>query len=204
MSSVALRERSSVLAAVARACAPFSAWWAGRSAGDRRILAACAGVAGVLLVWAVLWLPAADGIATLERSLPELREQQRAVQALAAEVRTVRARTVSAPAAGRGGAAQASLATVSPDSRRTALQDALTRTALGPANIEAGDSPARWRLRWASVDYSAWLTWATSLERTVGVRVVQVNAEAVAANAKPDNDAAGRVMLDMEIEWPAS
>lgn len=204
MSSVPVSERLPLLSGVARACAPVSAWWAGRSVGDRRILTGCAVVAGVLLVWAVLWLPAADGIATLERSLPQLREQQRVVQALAEEVRRVRTQPLRAPAGGRAGSAQASLATVSPDMRRTALQESLTRAALGAATIESGDSPARWRLRWSSVDYGAWLAWATSLERTAGVRVVQVNAAAVAPSADNANNSTGQVMLDMEIEWPAS
>lgn len=66
-------------------------WWLGRTDQERRFLAVGGIVVAVALVYALLLAPAIEGRDSLQRSLPELRQQAAQLQTLAAEAQTLAA-----------------------------------------------------------------------------------------------------------------
>lgn len=84
-SFVALRERA-------------LAYWLARTDQERKFLGVGAAVILVALVYAVLLAPALEGRATLQRSLPELRQQAAQLQTMAAEASTLATSPAPPPA----------------------------------------------------------------------------------------------------------
>lgn len=72
-------------AALAARQQSMQAFWAGRTAQERKLLCIGAVVAGVALVYAVFFEPAWNGRIALQKSLPELRQQAAVLQSLARE-----------------------------------------------------------------------------------------------------------------------
>ena len=67
------------------------AYWLARTDQERKFLAAGAAIVLVSLVYALLLAPALEGRASLQRSLPALRQQAAQLQTLAAEATTLSA-----------------------------------------------------------------------------------------------------------------
>lgn len=72
-------------AALAARQQSMQAFWAGRTAQERKLLSIGAAVAGVALVYAVFFEPAWNGRIALQKSLPELRQKAAVLQSLARE-----------------------------------------------------------------------------------------------------------------------
>ena len=62
----------------------FSTFWQERDARERKILSIAAAVVGLALIYLVLFQPALDGRAQLDKTLPQLRQQAAELQSLAA------------------------------------------------------------------------------------------------------------------------
>ena len=80
--SIALNKGRAALATRQQA---MQAFWAERTAQERKLLTIGAVVAGLALVYAVFFEPAWNGRIELQKSLPELRQQAAQLQALARE-----------------------------------------------------------------------------------------------------------------------
>lgn len=140
-------------------------FWLERAPRERMILAA--GV--LLLLLAVLYLmliePAFTGIRRLERSLPQQRAQAAEIEALLAEVKTLRSRPQAA--------------TVSPAEVRGAIEASLGRSGLKASRmvpLADGDM----QLGFTDVPFGAWALWLAGIERELGARTTSV-----VVNGKP-------------------
>ena len=69
----------------------FDAFWSARNPREQAILAAGAAVLGLVLIYTVLWEPAADGRARLSRSLSAMRAELAEMETLAQEARGLNA-----------------------------------------------------------------------------------------------------------------
>ncbi|CAG9174342.1 hypothetical protein LMG23992_02712 [Cupriavidus laharis] len=101
----------------------FDAFWSARNPREQAILAAGAAVLGLVLVYTVLWEPAADGRARLSRSLPAMRANLAEMESLAQEARGLNA----SPAPALRG-----------DALTQALQDSLGKYGLKATRLAAG------------------------------------------------------------------
>jgi len=140
-------------------------FWLERAPRERAILAG----GGLLLLIAVLYLmliePAFTGIRRLERALPQQRAQAAEVDALLAEVKTLRAKPQAA--------------TVSPAEVRGAIEASLGRAGLKASRmvpLADGDM----QMSFTDVPYGAWALWLAGIERELGARTTSV-----VVNGKP-------------------
>jgi len=101
----------------------FDAFWSARNPREQAILAGGAAVLGLVLIYTVLWEPAADGRARLSRSLPALRAELAEMQTLAQEARGLNA----SPAPALRG-----------EALTQALQDSLGKYGLKATRLAAG------------------------------------------------------------------
>ncbi len=180
-------------------------WWSHLGGRDRRIVVLAATLAVALLAYAWIWLPAASGIAALERDMPGLRAQRSEVLAMAQEARGLREE-----------AARSAAAVLPANQRRAALLRSLEAAGLAGAEI-IEQSAQRLQLRWARVDYGVWALWAGTAEGELGARFVQLSVLApqaaagkAAGAAAPPAPAApvasvppGQVSVDAILEWRA-
>jgi general secretion pathway protein M len=148
--------------------------WTRRSERERRILAAGAGVAALLLFVAFVAMPLERARARLGREVPELRAAVQALQKDAAEARRLRA----LPPAGTGPAA--SLAAIAagslapPPGARLVLADA-----------------RHVKLTGEDVAFGALIEWLATSAAAQGLRVERARIEALAT--------AGRVRADLTL-----
>lgn len=101
----------------------FDAFWSARNPREQAILAGGAAVLGLVLIYSVLWEPAADGRARLSRSLPAMRAELAEMETLAQEARGLNA----SPAPALRG-----------DALTQALQDSLGKYGLKATRLAAG------------------------------------------------------------------
>ncbi|WER45814.1 type II secretion system protein M [Cupriavidus sp. WKF15] len=101
----------------------FDAFWSARNPREQAILAGGAAVLGLVLIYSVLWEPAADGRARLSRSLPAMRADLAEMETLAQEARGLNA----SPAPALRG-----------DALTQALQDSLGKYGLKATRLAAG------------------------------------------------------------------
>lgn len=101
----------------------FHAFWSARNPREQAILAGGAAVLGLVLIYSVLWEPAADGRARLSRSLPAMRAELAEMETLAQEARGLNA----SPAPALRG-----------DALTQALQDSLGKYGLKATRLAAG------------------------------------------------------------------
>lgn len=132
--------------------------WDSRPVRERRTLAAGAAVLAPVAAYFLLWQPAHDGIARLEKTLPLMRLQAAQMQRQAAEVDALRQR--------------AQLALLNPSAMKTAIENSATLFQLRGA-IESLDSvePNGVRVNFSSVSYAKWLDWMRALQRDQHIRV---------------------------------
>ncbi|TPQ42631.1 type II secretion system protein M [Cupriavidus pinatubonensis] len=101
----------------------FDAFWSARNPREQAILGGGAVVLGLVLVYSVLWEPAADGRARLSRSLPGMRADLAEMETLAQEARGLNA----SPAPALRG-----------DALTQALQESLSKYGLKATRLAAG------------------------------------------------------------------
>ncbi|CAG2160256.1 type II secretion system protein M [Cupriavidus numazuensis] len=101
----------------------FDAFWSARNPREQAILGGGAAVLGLVLIYSVLWEPAADGRARLSRSLPVMRADLAEMETLAQEARGLNA----SPAPALRG-----------DALTQALQESLGKYGLKATRLAAG------------------------------------------------------------------
>jgi general secretion pathway protein M len=145
-------------------------FWAERAPRERSILL----VGGILLLAVIAYLiaiePAWTGIGRLEKSLPQQRANAAELEALLAEVKTLKAR----PA----------VATMSATDARGALEGSLAKAGLKATRIvplSDGDI----QLTFADVPVSKWAPWLAGIERELGARATAVTV--TGRDATPGN-----------------
>lgn len=156
----------------------IKAFWSERAPRERTILALLALVVGVALVFLMLVEPAATGIARLERGLPQARAQAAQLDALLAEVKSLKAR--------------AQVATVSAQEARGGIEKSLAAAGLKASRIvplSDGDI----QLTFANVPYATWATWVATTERELGARTTSVVANGNATPGSVDVELALRL-----------
>lgn len=134
-------------------------FWSERAPRERAILAVSAGLMAIVIAYLVLIEPAWLGIGRLERSLPAQRAKAAELEALLAEVRTLKTRP--------------QVATVSASEARSAIESSLKRAGLKAARIvplSEGDV----QMTFADVPFGVWAPWLANLERELGARATAV------------------------------
>lgn len=132
--------------------------WDKRPARERRILAAGAAVLAPLAAYFLLWQPAHDAVAKLEKALPLMRLQAAQLKRQAAEVDTLRQR--------------AQPALLNPAAMKTAIENSAANFQLR-GSIESLENmePNGVRITLSSVPYAKWLNWMRSLQQDQHIRV---------------------------------
>jgi general secretion pathway protein M len=153
-------------------------FWRDRAPREKLVLALLALVLGSAVVFLTLIEPAMRGIQRLERGLPQQRSQAAQLDALLAEVKTLRSR--------------AQVASVSPSEARAALDKSLAAAGLKAARVVPladGDI----QLTFSNVSYATWSTWIAGVERELGARTMSVSANGTATPGNADIEVALRL-----------
>jgi len=131
---------------------PLSSYWQARSPRERRVLAWGAGVLALMLVYALVWHPARQGVTRLESAMPRLRADMNDMRRQSAEITTLR-QTVSKARLDAAGA-------------RAALQASAGKRGIERA-IERIDAMGSDRLRvvLSAVPFEPWVAWVDQLQR---------------------------------------
>jgi len=153
-------------------------FWAERSPREKSILAAGAAVIVAALLYLLTIEPAVTGITRLERGLPQARAQAAKLDALLAEVKSLRSR--------------AQVATLSPQESRAAVEKSLASAGLKAARV-VPLSDGDLQLTFANVPYAAWSVWLASVERELGGRASSVTATATGTPGNVDVELALRL-----------
>jgi general secretion pathway protein M len=149
-------------------------FWSERAPRERAVLLIGGGLLVAVALYLILIEPAWTGITRLERSLPQQRAKAAELEALLAEVKTMRTR----PA----------VATMSATDARTALESSLERAGMKASRIvplSDGDI----QLTFADVPVGRWAPWLANAERELGARTTAVTItrrEAVPGNVDVD------------------
>jgi len=150
--------------------------WDQRPARERRILAAGTAVLAPAVFYFLLWQPAHDGIARLEKTLPQMRMQAALMKREAAELDTLRQR--------------AQPAMLSPAAMKAAIENSATAFQLRNSiesleNIE----PNGVRITFSSVPYAKWSDWMRSLQQGQHIRVDTLSVVALQSEGMVKIDA---------------
>ena len=147
----------------------IKAFWNEREPREKTVLSLLALVVAIALVFLLLIEPATSGISRLERGLPQARKQAAQLEALLAEVKSLKAR--------------AQVATVSGQEARGAIEKSLAAAGLKATRI-VPLSDGDLQLTFANVPYATWAGWVATTERELGARTTSVVAN---GNATPGN-----------------
>jgi general secretion pathway protein M len=153
-------------------------FWAERSPREKSILLAGAAVIVAALIYLLAIEPAATGIARLERGLPQARARAAKLDALLAEVKSLRSR--------------AQVAALSPQESRTAVEKSLANAGLKAARV-VPLSDGDLQLTFANVPCAKWAVWLASVERELGGRATSVTATATGTPGNVDVELALRL-----------
>jgi general secretion pathway protein M len=130
------------------------------------------------MAYVLLIEPAMTGVARLQRGLPAQRAQAATLDALLAEVKSLKAR----PA----------VATVAPQEARGALEKSLAAAGLKAGRI-VPLSDGDLQLAFVNVPFAGWSLWLAGIERELGARATQVTAKAAATPGNVDVELALRL-----------
>jgi type II secretory pathway component PulM len=195
-------------------------WWQGLAERERTLVVGGGIVVLLVLVYVLLWEPAALGIRKLTADLPQLREQNAALHAMADEAVRLRAAAGSAPpitiaerpAAVRRTLERAGLwsaAGSTAPSDVAATTNVRTLTVAGPVTtVVAAAATARAappevtvdgdrvRVRFDDVDYGVWAGWLASAEGELAARATRVS---IVSNAP--KSPVGHVRAEALLDW---
>lgn len=153
-------------------------FWAERAPREKAVLLAGCAVILAAIVYLLAIEPAATGITRLERGLPQARAQAAKLDALLAEVKSLRSR--------------AQVATLSPQETRAAVERSLAAGGLKAARV-VPLSDGDLQLTFANVSYASWAVWLASVERELGGRAMSVTANATGTPGNVDVELALRL-----------
>ncbi|HTT11876.1 MAG TPA: type II secretion system protein M [Burkholderiaceae bacterium] len=156
----------------------FLQLWAERSPREKSVLLAGCAIIIASIVYLVTIEPAVTGITRLERGLPQTRAQAAKLDALLAEVKSLRGR--------------AQVATLSPQETRAAVEKTLAGAGLKAARV-VPLSDGDLQLTFANVPYAAWAMWLASVERELGGRATSVTATTTGTPGNVDVELAIRL-----------
>ncbi|MFL9888515.1 type II secretion system protein M [Paraburkholderia agricolaris] len=145
-------------------------WWEARATREKQLLGASALLAGVAVVYSVLWSPAFDGSARLLASLPGLEAEVADVGVQADEARGLRA--------------SGAIAAPSGTALRDALSASLDAAALGQVQLAVLDKAVQVDAK--DVPFGAWIAWLDEARKRFHVRAISAR---VTANDKPGHAA---------------
>jgi general secretion pathway protein M len=153
-------------------------WWNERAPREKAVLA----LAGLLTALAITFLaliePAFTGIGRLERALPAQRAQAAQLDALLAEVKSLKARP--------------QVASISPTEARAALDKSVAAAGMKVTRtVPLADGDLQ--LTFSDVPYATWATWLAGVERELGARTISVTANATATAGHVDVEVALRL-----------
>ena len=155
-------------------------WWQSRLPREQRVLAV-GGVLLTLVLWiALIIVPLQGSVTRLNHELPDLRETNASLEAMAVEA---------------GSLSQGPAATPLPiNEREPALRRSLARAALGEAHtidVTVQDT-AHIKVHCDDTDYGQWLAWLHDTREQLGA-----NIDSISVTARPANGITGRVHADV-------
>ena len=150
------------LSGMLRAPDPVARWLAGKSRGERRIVAATAALVAVALAWIALWQPLVRDTATMRAAQPGDAAALAAARRMTAEIAGL-ARSPAAPAA--------------PDAR-AGLERVLVQQNLRPAVTQLEWQEGRARVVFAAIGYDALIVALEALQRDAQLRAVDLTMTA--------------------------
>jgi len=195
-------------------------WWQGLAERERTLIATGAIVVLIVLVYVLLWEPAVLGIRKLTADLPQLREQNASMHAMADEAARLRAAAGSAPpitiaerpAAVRRSLERAGLWSAAGSTARSdaaVTQTVRTLTVGGPVTTvvaaatttraappEVVGEGERVRVRFDDVDYGVWAGWLASAEGELAARATRVSVVSIAPKSP-----VGHVRAEALLDW---
>jgi type II secretory pathway component PulM len=198
-------------------------WWQGLAERERTLVGGGALLVAVVLIYLLLWEPAALGIRKLSVDLPALRQQNAAMHAMADEAARLRAASGSVaviaagerPAAVRRSLERAGLWGANDarpvDAAMSAPQTVRTLTVVGPVTTVAAAATRaappevvadgdRVRVRFDDIDYGVWAGWLASAETELSARASRVTVVSTAPKSP-----VGHVRAEAVFDWtPAS
>jgi type II secretory pathway component PulM len=138
-------------------------WWVLRSPRERFVLVLLACIAGIALLWLLLWQPLERD---RERLARQLAEQRSALAEARKEADEIAGLARNAPASPAG-------------EPRAAIESALARQGLKPVggSIERLDGD-RWRISLDAVAFDTLIAWLDTLQRDAGMRAAEVSVTA--------------------------
>lgn len=136
-------------------------FWQQRAAREQKILISAAIILGLLFLYGVMFAPAWQGRKKLERELPELRQQQAALQALLQQYQSL-----------SGQANQ----TVTPITREV-LTASLSRRGISTSTLGISDEVVR--LQITKAYYSEVMEWLTEVQRAHRLSVDEIKVVAL-------------------------
>ena len=140
----------------------FGNFWTEREPRERRMLSVGAAVVAAALIYLVGFAPALQGMARLQKALPEMRQQAASLQALARE----------AQALGAGGATGATLST------QESIEAGLARKGLKAQSVVVtGDLV---RLQMNNVSFAGILDWLDETQKSTRLSVAESSFTALA------------------------
>jgi general secretion pathway protein M len=132
--------------------------WDKRPVQERRILGIASVVLTPLAVYLLLWQPAHEAVAKLEKVLPRMRMQALLMKRQAAEVEALR--QLAQPAL------------LDPATMKTAIENSAASFQLrGSLETLESIEPNGVRITFSSVPYAKWLNWLRSLQHDQHIRV---------------------------------
>jgi general secretion pathway protein M len=153
-------------------------FWAERSPREKSVLLLAAAIVAGAIVFLLAIEPAATGTSRLQNTLPRSRDQAAKLDALLAEVKSLRSR--------------AQVATLSPQESRTAVEKSLAGAGIKAARV-VPLSDGDLQLTFANVPYAAWSVWLAGVERELGGRATSVTATATSTPGNVDVEVALRL-----------
>lgn len=141
----------------------LKSFWMERAPREKNVLLLLGLIVAIAVLVLVLIEPAVTGIQKLERGLPQTRAQAAQLEALLAEVKSLKSR--------------AQVATVSAQEARGAIEKSLAAAGLKAARIvplSDGDI----QLTFNEVSFSTWAVWLAATELELGARTTSVVANA--------------------------
>jgi type II secretory pathway component PulM len=155
-------------------------WWQSRLPREQRVLALGAVVLTLVLWIALIIVPLQGSVTRLDHELPQLRETNASLEAMAVEA---------------GSLSQGPAATPLPiNEREPALRRSLARAALGEAHsidVTVQDT-AHIKVHCDDTDYGQWLAWLHDTREQLGATI-----DSISVTARPANGITGRVHADV-------